>query len=502
MFNTKLIVTGSMCTLLAVAGACDDGSGGEVAEDAEVTEHEVADLVDGAEAMDVDASDDLRAELDSSAAGVTINAVDFMRNTSSRKRLLLDPGRSYQPAGHACTPEVSYSEQWNVKVGDFTHQIMRYVKSPDGKLWEQYNANASKIWLERDTSWPAQDSGGGAGAGYDAKPFGSLSWAANNWTEGSQLPYSTRIVGFYWDQSLPNACRYDATPTETYDMSGYKTFSYHPAKNWGGNVGAVDSIAVDYYLPTWMGDHEEKRLGERHWYARGQGWVGWEHFDRYGGGLEQSCVWNADGGPPTAPVIACNGLLGDRALSFLGTSTQMTYNYGDWDQCHYKATCREGQGIQGISRAIAGAGSQRTAVCAQPYGGSNVYTGAQRAVLKIPGETRRAQRKVNGNADWDYGHWKLECGPDEYVAGVSQGAQVCNTGEGNFHGLVCAAGTSLTQNCSTHAFNGSDSRGTWSSGDWDPGNFKVECGTRQYVAGVSVNPTTKKAHALLCCDRG
>lgn len=501
MFDTKLPCKSSLCILLGVAGACDaelavaeiDAIESEAEADSE-SESEAADAaIDGAEA--------LRAQPGGAAAGVTVNAIDFMRNTSSRKRLLLDAGQSYQPGDNKCTPEVSYNEQMNVKVGDFTHNIIRYVKSPDGKLWEQYNSNASKIWLERDTSWPAKDAGGKAGAGYDAKPFGSMTWAANNWTEGSQLPYSTRIVGFYWDQALPNACRYDATPTETYDVTGYKTFSYHPAKNWGGNVGVADSIAVDYYLPTWVNNATVQRLGERHWYARGQGWVGWEHFERTTNTLAQKCVWNLDGGPPTAPQIHCNGIMGDRALAFLGTSTQMTYNYGDWDYCHYKASCSTGQGLQGMSRAVTGAGPQRTAVCAQA--GAD-YFGAHRATLQATGDQRRAQRRVNNNPDWDNGYWKLECGTDEYVAGVSQGSQVCSTGEGNFHGVVCAAGkaSSLTQTCNTRVFNGSDSRATQSSGDWDPGAFKVECGTRQYVAGVSVDMTTLKAHALLCCNRG
>ncbi|MBA3548525.1 MAG: hypothetical protein H0T76_18740 [Nannocystis sp.] len=503
-----------MCTLLAVAGACD----AEVAEVAEVATvdladepvdlaDESADLADeSAEPAEPDALEVLRAEIGGSAMGVTVNAIEFMRNTSSMKRLLLDPSRSVQTATLRCTPEVSYSESMNAKVGDFTHNIIRYVKSPDGAKWEQYNSDGSKIWLERDTSWPIKDAGGNNTAGYDAKPFGSLTWAANNWTEGSQLPYNTRIAGFNWDPAKDDRCRYETPSFSDYDFYGYKTFSYHPAKDWGGAVGKVDSIAVDYYIQTYLpaSGTNEVRLGERHWYARGQGWVSWEHYNRDTNTHEQTCVWNANGGPPTAPQIHCNGVLGDRALGFLGKSFQMTYNYGDWDNCHYKATCNVGQGIQGLSRAQAGPGSQRMAVCAQPYGGSNVYTGEGRAVLKLPYDQRRAQRQVNGNADWDFGHWKLECGADEYVAGVSQGAQVCNTGEGNFHGLVCAGGNAarLTQKCNTRVFNGyNDSRATLSSGDWDKGAYKAECGTREYLAGVSVNPSTYRVHALLCCER-
>jgi hypothetical protein len=38
-----------------------------------------------------------------------------------------------------------------------------------------------------------------------------------------------------------------------------------------------------------------------------------------------------------------------------------------------------------------------------------------------------------------------------------------------------------------------------SSGDWDPGKYKDECGAGAYVVGVSSSPSTGTPHAILCC---
>jgi hypothetical protein len=47
-------------------------------------------------------------------------------------------------------------------------------------------------------------------------------------------------------------------------------------------------------------------------------------------------------------------------------------------------------------------------------------------------------------------------------------------------------------------FDRSDSRRTTSTGDWRPFSFKAECGSRQAVTGLSVSPSTGKAHAARC----
>jgi len=100
--------------------------------------------------------------------------------------------------------------------------------------------------------------------------------------------------------------------------------------------------------------------------------------------------------------------------------------------------------------------------------------------------------------DWDNGYYKSECHNGQYVSGISQSTS------GQIRGVRCAAG-SLTNggrnSCETRLVSGSDDRGNSSTGDWDSGYHKGECSANKIVYGVSVHPTSKKPHRILCCDR-
>jgi hypothetical protein len=38
------------------------------------------------------------------------------------------------------------------------------------------------------------------------------------------------------------------------------------------------------------------------------------------------------------------------------------------------------------------------------------------------------------------------------------------------------------------------------SGDWDFGYYKAECGPGRYIAGVGSNSGTTGTHSILCCS--
>lgn len=178
---------------------------------------------------------------------------------------------------------------------------------------------------------------------------------------------------------------------------------------------------------------------------------------------------------------------------FLNEST-MRNGGEDWDKCHGKATCANGEAIRGISRLPGGPG--RTALCTQ----GNGLSGDVQATLTIDARSdqRRASRAVNGDPDWDFGNFKLECGEGEYVSAVSEDAAQCS-GSNAFHAIQCAKGSGLrSDGCSTRVFGNGDARGSSDSGDWDAGAFKGECGANEYVAGVSLTPDLAP-NALLCC---
>jgi hypothetical protein len=386
-----------------------------------------------------------------------INTLDYMRNTQSPNGLCSSNG-----PWPAC---IHYTERGN---------RLYYVKGEDGRYFERFSWDGTYVSLERDTTW--SDSVGNNA--YDAMPYGSLHWGKLSWSSGQRYYYSTHIVGF--PSIGTGSCSYATHPHEYDDNSPterYKELRHSGVYCWGGNVGCVDSIGIYYNAGK-----------EEHWYARGWGWVAW---DLNGTRIK---TWNTRAPNQVPPQDDCEGTLGSWQAVFLNQDGSRNGGYGDWDFCHYKASCAAGESVNGVSE-VPGSFA-RTALCRVHGPG---YPGGMNAVLKAEtGDSRRAYRAPNGSTDWDPGYWKLECGLSEYVAGTSNNAPQCQ-GNTRFHAVLCAQGTSNSAVCSVRPFEGGDNRVTITSGDWDFGNYKGECGLSSYVAGISVNPSTGRPHALLCC---
>lgn len=390
----------------------------------------------------------------------TVNPIDFFFNQSSNGLCTTQSG-FWPPCVYFyrdTEPGTNRNRFWYFK-GDANH-------------FERFTWDNNYITLDRDTTWGNTLHNSDS---YDAKPYGSLLWAKTyNWTTGVHIDYRTHITGFNIAY-----CNYAQSNYE-YDDQYWKAYEYYPNKFWGGNVGSADSIRVLYPSGN-----------EAHWYARNFGWVAWENPI----GTEKVRWINVTADRVT-PNGVCNNLADWRA-GFQNQDTMRRVYSPDWDPCRGKANCMSGETIAGIS--IVPNGDARTALCRS--GDTAHFTGNQTGRLDIDAnqDRRRATRFVNGNPDWDSGYWKLECGNNEYVAGVSENHTGCY-GNNQFHGVLCASGNSLSNTCSVRVFAGGDSRGVTSSGDWDFGAFKGECGQNQYVAGVSVNPSTRRPHAILCCQ--
>jgi hypothetical protein len=182
------------------------------------------------------------------------------------------------------------------------------------------------------------------------------------------------------------------------------------------------------------------------------------------------------------------------AAPFLDTST-MRGSGDDWDYCHGKATCAPGETISGISVVPGGPG--KTALCTKGSGFSGDVTAT--LTLDASSDARRAKRAVNGDPDWDAFNYKLECGSGEYVSAVSEAASQCASNN-RFHAVQCSKGEGLSDDgCTARVMANGDARGSMTSGDWDAGAFKGECGASEYVAGISVSPESGSPHAILCC---
>lgn len=387
----------------------------------------------------------------------TVNSLDYMRNTNWPNGLCSD-----DTGWPVC---VHYTEQPGNR--------FFYVKGEDGRYFERFAWDSSYVSLERDTTWGNDGLGNNS---YDAMPYGSLRWAKLTWSLGQSYTYATRIVGF--NSMGAGSCNYAQHPHE-YNDSNFKQLTWASVRCWGGDVGCADTIGI--YYPS--GD-------EVHYYARGWGWVAWEHPR---GATPKTWIHRA--GNQVAPVDSCAPTLGSWQAVFLNQDGTRNPGYGDWDFCRYKASCAPGESVNGVSEVPGG--FARTALCR--VHGTGGYPGTFRAVLKAEnGDQRRAYRSINGSTDWDTTFWKLECGLDEYVAGTSNNAPQCY-GNTRFHGVLCARAASVSAVCSVRPFDSGDNRVTTTSGDWDFGAYKGECGLTSYVAGISVSPGSGRPHALLCC---
>jgi hypothetical protein len=109
------------------------------------------------------------------------------------------------------------------------------------------------------------------------------------------------------------------------------------------------------------------------------------------------------------------------------------------------------------------------------------------------GDNRRSTR----SGDWDRGFPKGECADNEYVAGVSQ------RNGGLIDSILCCAGAVTHSSCTPHYYWKGGSREDTSTGDWDYGQNKSDCGPGRYVAGVARNIRSGQnggADAILCCQ--
>ena len=232
----------------------------------------------------------------------------------------------------------------------------------------------------------------------------------------------------------------------------------------GTHLGVAQQNVASTNVVPWLGDH----------YA------------------SESCVIHAKGlvcgdepalpspppaGPATALVYAC------------GNQRRTTVT-GDWSVGSYKAECGVGEAVTGLSVRPQFV-SAHAAVCGVSDA-SLLHDTADCHALDITS----GNAEPTGSADWDVGHFKGLCNADEYVAGVSQTPSL------DVHSVLCCKGQGLTHaNCATSVFETADAREAGTTGDWDKGKFKGECGPQRFVTGVSVDADgTHKLHALQCCD--
>jgi hypothetical protein len=184
----------------------------------------------------------------------------------------------------------------------------------------------------------------------------------------------------------------------------------------------------------------------------------------------------------------------NKRLVFDNGDARRTNATGDWMPNSYKAECGANDRATGLS-VTPSSGWARSAFCRTDPSGRFPHNSC-RTVSFRNGDSRGTTQ----TGDWDPYNFKGECSVGEYVAGVSQASS-----DHRVDGILCCQGSTLSHSsCSARIFNGGDARETYTSGDWDYGYWKGECGDNRYVAGVSASPSWAtqpgRAHAILCCN--
>jgi hypothetical protein len=192
-------------------------------------------------------------------------------------------------------------------------------------------------------------------------------------------------------------------------------------------------------------------------------------------------VWTPD---PLATTTSWQSAL-MYGVSSISDGSQYGALVRDWDAGYFKSTCAEAtHAMTGLSYFTDVRAAHRQ-LCVNA-----LSSGVEVAVLGGAQDARRAVR----TSDWSPGSYKWECGPNEFVSGVSQ------DGSGNVHAVRCVRGLGSMSSCEQRLVAAGDDRGNGGSSDWDPHYYKAECSAGKVVVGLSVKPTGK-ADRLLCCNQ-
>jgi len=112
-------------------------------------------------------------------------------------------------------------------------------------------------------------------------------------------------------------------------------------------------------------------------------------------------------------------------------------------------------------------------------------------------------RRIMTTGDWASGQLKAECGAGQAMTGLSIDSNSFRGARGllcsfDFPGWAPFNHTSITT-CYTEDFSSGNARADTSTGDWNPNNWKGECGYGDYVAGIA-HGTGGDVTKILCCQ--
>ncbi len=215
-------------------------------------------------------------------AGYATGNTSTAKTVSATPRTLIDPfDYMFNTSGHVLRSPPTGDIQ-KFRDNDTTNTFW-YIKNPNpdfGWRWERYRYDDEYIWLERDTTWPHMDNGGYRA--YDALNWESMKLApARNWWVGAVLPFDTYIRGFDFEPPDYNTVT-DIKEEDTHWPAQRELVYHNDALDTtqhfrdGSELGTIDVIVIETKVRPDIPFRPTKV--ERHWYARGYGWVRWQHW--------------------------------------------------------------------------------------------------------------------------------------------------------------------------------------------------------------------------------
>jgi hypothetical protein len=185
------------------------------------------------------------------------------------------------------------------------------------------------------------------------------------------------------------------------------------------------------------------------------------------------------------------------AYSFDAVDNRGYSGLADWAPQQTKAECETTGTMVGLSSDPA-TSRAHSALCA--YNGSINSKELNPSWSVAVDFSAHDGRRDTTTGDWDPHYYKGECAANEAVTGVAQDLN------GKLTKVLCTRPYQeqfFAGSCYTRVFSGGDNRGDNSgSPDWAPWYYKGQCqdnGVTATVKGVSRNPSTGQAHAILCC---
>lgn len=181
-----------------------------------------------------------------------------------------------------------------------------------------------------------------------------------------------------------------------------------------------------------------------------------------------------------------------KVLFYNGHDNRLNTDSNDWAPQRWKSECDTSSFAKGASMSTSN--KQPNAILCKDAGTTITEDPQDFTAYKYYGGDNRG---TTSTGDWDFGRWKGECAEDEIITGLSM-----IPSKKYPYSIICqkfdTSAITIESGYSVYTYNGGNDRGSTTTGNWDQGFWKGECAENEIMTGVSMNPSSKTPHSILC----